>query len=137
MIVRESPIINKYNDKNYYLKKFNLIITWNRDLCDQKKIFWAGYGNSSELFNKDPLKIYKKKKKDLCIINSKKYSSSNYELYKERERAIDFFDKSDFNFDLFGYGWDKRNFKGINTFTSPVIAKFYCSNSFNSINQLY
>ena len=52
LIVRESPIINKYNDKNYYLNKFNLIITWNLDLCDQKKIFWAGYGNSAELLNK-------------------------------------------------------------------------------------
>jgi len=113
LIVRESPIINKDNDKNYYLKKFNLIITWNRTLCDQKKIFWAGYGNCSELRIKDPLEIYKKKKKDLCIINSKKYSNSNNELYKEREKAIDFFNKSDLSFDLFGYGWDKRQFKGI------------------------
>ena len=113
LVVVESPIINKYNNEQKYLNKFDLVITWNRSLCDQKKIFWAGYGNSAELIDNDPIKIFSKKKKDLCIINSQKHSNNRLSLYKERERAINFFSKSDLDFDLFGYGWDRRLFKGI------------------------
>ena len=35
LVVRESPIINKYNNQFKYLNKFDLILTWNRNLCDQ------------------------------------------------------------------------------------------------------
>ena len=34
----ESPIINKYNNEQKYLNKFDLVITWNKSLCDQKNI---------------------------------------------------------------------------------------------------
>ena len=61
----------------------------------------------------DVNKIFEKNKKNLCIINSKKYSNNRYSLYGEREKAIKFFTNSELDFDLFGYGWDKTQFKGI------------------------
>ena len=113
LVARESPILNKFNNLETYLKKFDLIITWNKLLCDKKTIFWTGYGNSADLLETDPIKIYNKKKGDLCTIISKKYSNHKNALYKEREKAINFFANSDLNFDLYGLGWDRRQFKGI------------------------
>ena len=43
LVARESPIINKLNNSKYFLDQFDLVMTWNRELCDQKKIFWIGY----------------------------------------------------------------------------------------------
>ena len=113
LIVRESPLINKSNQSRKYLDKFDLILTWNKELCDNKKILWSGYGNSSKLLQTDENKIYSEKKKDLCTIISKKNSINKNSLYREREKAIDFFNNSDLKFDLYGYGWDRRQFKGI------------------------
>ncbi len=113
LIVRESPIINKLNNSKYYLDQFDMVMTWNRELCDQKKIFWIGYGNSSELYEKDFNRIYDRKSGNICSIISKKYSTNKYSLYKEREAAIDFFKKTNLGIDLYGYGWDSRQFKGI------------------------
>lgn len=113
LIVRESPIINKDNNSIKYLNKFDLTLTWNKDLCDQKKIFWSGYGNSLKMLETDVNKILNEKNKDLCTIIGKKYSNNRYSLYGEREKAIKFFTNSELDFDLFGYGWDKRQFKGI------------------------
>jgi len=113
LVVRESPIINKYNNLKSYLNDFDLVITWNKELCDEKRIFWAGYGNSSTLQEDDPIEIYEKKKKDICMIISKKYSNERNALYEERETAINFFSKSDLDFDLYGFGWDKRQFRGL------------------------
>ena len=113
LIAMESPIINKYNNLEKYLNKFDLTITWNKLLCDKKKIIWAGYGNSSDLIETDPVKIFNKKKGDLCTIISKKYSNKKKALYKERQIAIKFFTNSDLNFDLYGFGWNRRDFQGI------------------------
>ncbi len=115
LVVRESPIINKYNNSKYFLNKFDIVITWNKDLCDQKRIFWAGYGSSSDLQVNDPITIYGMKRRDLCMINSKKFTNKTKmkALYNEREKAINFFNNSDLEFDLYGYGWDKRQFRGI------------------------
>ena len=80
----KSPIINKYNNLEKYLNKFDLTITWNKWFVI-KKIIWAGYGNSSDLIETDPVKIFNKKKGDLCTIISKKYSNKKA-LYKVRQR---------------------------------------------------
>ena len=113
LIARESPIINKENHLRKYLNKFDLTLTWNKDLCDQNKILWSGYGNSVRLLETDVKKILSKKNKDLCSIIGKKYSNNRYSLYRESEKSIRFFTNSDLDFDLYGYGWDKRQFKGI------------------------
>ena len=54
----------------------------------QNKVFWSGYGNSLKMLETDVNKIFEKNNKDLCIINSKKYSNNRYSLYGEREKAI-------------------------------------------------
>ena len=113
LIARESPIINKLNNSKYYLDQFDLVMTWNRELCDQKKIFWIGYGNSSDLYSNDLNLIYKIKSDNICSIISKKYSTYKNSLYEEREAAIDFFKKTNLGIDLYGYGWDLRQFRGI------------------------
>tara|TARA_A100001388_G_scaffold258188_1_gene224533 strand:+ start:72 stop:1100 length:1029 start_codon:yes stop_codon:yes gene_type:complete len=113
LVARESPIINEYNNLKRYLNKFDLTLTWNKLLCDKKKILWTGYGNSSELIETDPIKIFNKKKGDLCTIISKKHSNKKNALYKQREMAIDFFANTDLNFDLYGFGWNRREFQGV------------------------
>ncbi len=113
LVVRESPIINKYNNDQKYLNKFDLILTWNRNLCDQKRIFWIGYGNSADLYEKDLNKIYGRKKNTICSIISKKQSINKTSLYKERKKAIDFFKNTNLGIDLYGFGWESRHFTGI------------------------
>jgi len=113
LIVRESPIINKLNNKAKVYNKFDLVLTWNKELCDQKNIFWIGYGCSAEIKENDLQKIYDKKQREICSIISKKYRSGSNSLYKERVKALKFFNKTDFGVDLYGYGWEKRQFSGI------------------------
>lgn len=110
LLIFENKIVrpDNWDTKNYsYFKK---IFTWNDHLVDNKKIF------KFNLPNKIPKNIdfslYKKEK--LCtLIASNKYKNHPLELYSERIKAINWFEKNHpEDFDLYGVGWDKYLFKG-------------------------
>lgn len=115
LICHEPPIVNPLN----YMKTLHLffakIYTWNDDLVDNKKYFKIHLPQYS-LGLKTPIKDFRHKK-FLILINSNKLPffpfkmmcSFGKELYSERIKAIEFFEKRIPNkFFLYGKGWNKR-----------------------------
>lgn len=105
----EPEVVNPLNSKEGYeeLKKyFPYIMTWNKDLIDDERIFKRIIPYYFEI--KPGAKPFAQKKL-LTNISGNKTSSNPKELYSERERLITFFEKNySSQFDLFGTGWSKE-----------------------------
>ncbi len=105
LIILESEIIKPDNfakENHFYFKK---VFTWNDDLVDNIRYF------KLNLANKIPsgfrIDINKKDKFCTMIAGNKKNLDSR-ELYSERLKAINWFEKNHPNmFDLYGFNWDK------------------------------
>jgi len=111
LLLIESKVVYPANWDIENHKYFKKIFTWNDTLIDNKKYFKINYAHKipeNIEFNLD-------KKEKLCVmINSNKFSDHPLELYTERVRAINWFEKNHpEDFDLYGVGWDKYIFKGI------------------------
>ncbi len=110
----EPPTTLLHNYNKSYHELFCRIFTWHDDLVDNKKYIKFFYPVLNSL---DVEKNINFKDKKLCtLIGSDKSSSDPNELYSERRRVIDFFEKLNNNdFDFYGMSWDKtkyRNYKG-------------------------
>ena len=108
MILIESKVVRQDNwniENHRYFKK---IFTWNDTLIDNKKYFKINYSHKIP----KELNFNLSEKKKLCVmVNSNKFFSHPLELYTERIRAINWFEKNHpDDFDLYGFGWDKHNF---------------------------
>lgn len=115
LFIGEPPLVNPFSFMKVYLFFFPKVYTWNDNLVDNKKYF-------KYVLPKKTTKIAIKRvpfkdKKLIILMNSnllpflpfQLLSLSTKELYTERVRAIDFFDKyypSDFY--LYGKGWNKQ-----------------------------
>lgn len=103
----EPPTVKIINSEEGYekLKKiFPYIMTWNKDLIDNKRIFWR---TIPYIFEKKENKIPFSQKKLLTSISANKKSNYKYEIYSTREELISFFEKAiPDQFDMFGSGWD-------------------------------
>lgn len=103
----EPEVVNPINSKEGYekLKKyFPYIMTWNKDLIDDERIFER---ITPYFFEKRPGAKPFSEKKLLTNISGNKSSDSPKELYSERERLITFFEQHySSQFDLYGAGWD-------------------------------
>lgn len=110
----ESPTTNPFSQLKLFHYFFDKIYTWNDQLVDNKKIFKLIVPQLSGGIVKKPLS-YANKKFIVLINSNKKLPASFYilskfksNLYKERAKAINFFEKKkDSNFDLYGRGWNK------------------------------
>jgi hypothetical protein len=96
--------------KNWDIKlhnRFNKIMTWNDDYVDNikyYKIYWPQTDIYPEIKH-----VNFNEKKLLVNISMNKFSNNSLELYTERTNSIKYFDKNFPNdFDLFGYGWNKK-----------------------------
>lgn len=114
LFLNETPIVIPYNYMKIFHQFFTKIFTWNDDLVDNKKYF-KFYLPQNSLGLHIPVKKFKNKK-FLTLINSNKsallafkiFSPESKELYSEREKAIEFFEKKvPDEFFLFGRGWNK------------------------------
>jgi len=108
----EPPIILPKTYKKENLEQFGKVFTWDDDLVDNVKFFKFHYPVHKEMI-KDLTPF---EKKSLCTtIISMKASKHKNELYSERKKAIEYFEKNhsdDFRF--YGVGWEKANFKTYN-----------------------
>ncbi len=109
----EPPSVFDYNFEKKYHDYYSKIITWADDLVDNKKYFKYHYPYKSKMI--DDIVSFDNKK--LCtMIASNKHSSYKDELYSEKRKIVDFFEKLNSNdFEFYGMLWDKsqyRNFKG-------------------------
>jgi len=120
--LREAEIVNSINyDKNRH-KEFDKILTWKKDLVDNKKYFYI----SSTRFVKKDIKVENHNNRKLCVlVNSNLSSNIKGELYSKRLEFIKWFEKNALNdFDLYGFGWDKWSLKirGRTLFSTKLFA---------------
>lgn len=113
----EPETVHFYHAKRFipFIKKFtDCIITWNRNLIDGKTVFFTLF--HSWQVQEEKRGIYQPKRFDerklICNISGNKKSNHPNELYSERRKVIEYFEKNHSDdFDLYGIGWDKRKYK--------------------------
>lgn len=109
LLAIESSIIRPENFDKKKHDYFNKIFTWNDDLVDGEKYIKINYAFDF------PQEIYKeiKREKLCCLIVSNKNSDFTNELYSERKKLIQWFEKNHLeDFDLYGFGWNSFRFEG-------------------------
>lgn len=119
LICFESPLINPFSQFRIMKVFFRKIYNWNDDLVDNKSVekFYLPQ------FSVRPRKKVKfKGKKFLVMISNKKstrpmlriLSRLKIDLYKERLKAISFFENRPEIFDLYGSGWGNlKSYRGV------------------------
>ncbi len=110
LIINESEIIrpDNWDIKNHqYFKK---VFTWHDNFVDNKKYIKMNF--SLKIPEKLDLGLSKKNK--LCtMIVGNKFVKHPLELYSERRKVIEYFEKNHpEDFDLYGFGWDRHFFYG-------------------------
>jgi len=110
LIILESEVIRPDNwDINNH-KYFKKIFTWHDDIVDDKKYFKINFSQKipAELnFN------LADRNKFCTMIVGNKSAAHPLELYSERRKAIEWFEKNHpEDFDLYGFGWDRHYFSG-------------------------
>ena len=111
----EPPVVeplNKPSNLKWISKIFKQVLTWQDDLIDNKIFSKFYYPIPSK--NKENSIINFNEKKYITTIIGCKSSNQINELYSERVRAINFFQKKYSDFVFFGRGWDKSLFKSFN-----------------------
>ena len=112
LVVGESPIINQYNHNRKLRKKFDTVLTWETNKQNDTDTFWIGCGCSFPSNYKINAWPDSRSRNDICMIAGNKRSSKPGELYSERIKAIDYFERSSSKFVLYGSGWNQRNHYG-------------------------
>ena len=87
---------------------FGKIFTWDDDLVDGVKYFKFHYPVLRARLSEIPSF---EEKKFCTLINSRLSSKHPKQIYKEREKAIEFFEEKPGEFDLYGRYWEKRNYR--------------------------
>jgi len=94
-------------------KYFDTFVTWQDDLVDYQRYFKFNYPDLKPMIKEIPTFSDKKL---CCMVVANKSSNYKHELYSERVKAIEFFEKNNSNdFDLYGVGWGNlglKNYKG-------------------------
>ncbi len=90
-------------------EQFGKIFTWDDDLVDGKKFFKIHYPALVAM----PENIPSFDEKKFCVMIARRLKSKHpKELYSMREKVIEFFEnRSDGEFDLFGFHWEKDHYK--------------------------
>lgn len=105
----EPPSVDKMNTpEGYRIYKlfFPYILTWNDEWIDNKTIFKRN--QPYHFVNHIEGALTFSEKKLITFISSNRISDFDGELYSERVKAIDFFEKKiPEKFDFYGFGWDK------------------------------
>jgi len=110
----ETPMVIPYNHMKIFHFFFDKVFTWDDDLVDNRKYFKVNLPKNNPQMSKSIKRF--KDKKFLILINSNKsallpfkiISPLGKELYSERIKAIDFFEKKiPDRFFLYGRGWNK------------------------------
>ena len=113
LITFEPPSVIRSNFSPTTFRAFHKILTWDDALIDNKKFFKFNYFVLQPMIKDIP--PYSQKK-FLTQISGHKHSSHPNELYSERRKVIDYFEKRpSIEFEFYGKKWDGkgyRNYKG-------------------------
>lgn len=110
-----------------YLNYFDYIMTWNDNIVDNELFFKINWMYKTNKNTEVPVKKFNEKKL-LVNFSGNKSSKNNKELYSERKKVIDFFEKNHSDeFEFYGPGWrelDYKTYKGKVDSKSPVYSRF-------------
>lgn len=127
LILIEPPSVIKKIYNSNYIKKFNKIFTWDDSLVDDEKFYKYFFSYNKFFFELDEKLFFRKQ---FVMMASNKFSYHKDELYSKRLEIIDWFEKNDeYDFDLYGFGWEKIVFK--NKILRPL-NKFSFKNKLNN-----
>ena len=108
LIVFEPPSVLPKLHTNEYYSQFSKVLTWEDDRVDGKK-FLKYYHPVCYPMISEIVPFVERK---LCtIMAANKRSKFIGEIYSERRLAIAYFDRFPDQFDLYGPGWEKRNYQ--------------------------
>lgn len=136
MYVAAEPACVDFTHYEYRLEKlstyFDYTLTWNDNLIDLNGFIKFNYPID--------FKIRKEKRefedrKLVTNISANKKSPHPDELYSERYRAICYFDQFEPDFEFYGNGWDKlefRSYRGITSSKRSTLAKYKFSICFEN-----
>ena len=119
----EPPVVSgiTWNLKNH--KNFSKVITWNDALVDNRKYFKYSYVQPD--LEQEIKEISFENKKLCTLVAGNKSSRHPLELYSERVRAIEFFERNrPDDFDLYGTGWNKNTIPYVNKFITYSSKKY-------------
>lgn len=109
LVMYEPPAVLSQMYKESVYSCFDTIFTWKDDLVDGKKFIKYYYPSMRPMINNVP---DFKKKKLVTMINSNLGAGHPDELYTERRRVIEFFERSpSIPFEFYGKGWEERQYK--------------------------
>jgi alpha(1,3/1,4) fucosyltransferase len=103
-----------------YKSKFDLIFTYQDDLIDNEFIFGSRYSfDFPKSINKNSCRPFLS-----CMIAGNKRCSHSGELYSERAKIIEWFEKYNSNdFHLYGNGWDKPDKMAVSWIKRKILYK--------------
>ena len=127
LIIAEPEVVNPRSYIVKYHKYFGKIATWNTSLINEYG--YSQYCYPQPVPSKSYIKDYKQKK--FCtIICGNKTSAEKNELYSDRRKIIDYLENSTYEFDLYGFGWEKeglKNYKGTTAHKLETLSNYkYC-----------
>lgn len=108
LIMQEPRTVCPLSYKEKFHKYFDAILTWNDDYLKSDKYHKFQYPQTpAEKHYNIP---FAEKKFATMIAGNKKSNDPN-ELYSRRYEAVKFFESYPYEFDLYGFGWEKESLK--------------------------
>ncbi len=123
LFLAENPANRPDNYWRWNHRRFHKVFTWNPELVDNKKYFRLFLPNRIP----SPFSIEPAGRTGFCVtIASQKYNSHPRELYRERVRAIRWFEQNrPADFDMYGTNWDRVYFRGGFSRLNLVLQRIY------------
>ena len=117
LLIFESEVIRPDNWTPANHQDFDVVFTWNDRLVDGQKYLKF---NFPQTVPEDVVKVCRSPRESLCVmIAGNKFQSHPLELYSARRAAIEWFESfHPDDFDLYGFGWDQKTFRGSKLFRS-------------------
>ena len=107
LLVFEPPSVYPNMHTSSYYNCFSKVITWEDDLIDGQKFCKFRYPVYNPM-TRDTIPLARRKL--CCVMAANKKSNFINELYSERLKAIQYFNKYPEHFDLYGPDWHKKGF---------------------------
>lgn len=106
LIMQEPSTVCPQSYETKYHKFFDEILTWDDEKINQRKYHKFQYPQVPAM---KEYKIPFCEKKLCTMIAGNKKGSVKNELYSKRYETILFFEKKEYEFDLYGFGWEDEN----------------------------
>ena len=137
LVMQEPPVIRpmSYDKKNH--KYFSKIMTFSDDIVDNKKYYKFYYPQVKPKHIQNNINF--NEKKFLTMISGNKFANYYGELYSKRREIIEYCEKKNIDFDLYGFYWDKTkniSYKGKTNNKIETLSKYKFSICFENMTNI-